>query len=252
MRFSVIIPSYNQAQFIEATLQSLVALKKTAIENGHEIEIILCDNESDANVQTIIKRYQELMDVLKIEKDKGQYDAINKGLHYVTGQYWTWLNSDDLIDCNGFLEIVNYLKNHQPDYIYGNIETIDAQGNPLGKGSSGYITLKSLTSNDASISQPGSFFKTTFTHKIGILKPYQFAFDYEYVLRILKNNGSVAMVNCVVAQFRYYQQSKSGSQDARFLIEQLEIAKLYGCTFFSKLSLMLRLRILKRQLFKNS
>ncbi len=252
MRFSVIIPSYNQAQFIEATLQNLVALKKTVIENEHEIEIILCDNESDENVQIIIKRYQEHIDVLKIEKDKGQYDAINKGLHYVTGQYWTWLNTDDLIDYKGFLEIVNYLKNHQPDYIYGNIETIDAQGNTLGKGSSGYITLKSLTTSDASISQPGSFFKTTFTHKIGILKPYQFAFDYEYVLRILKNNGSVAMVNCVVAQFRYYKQSKSGSQDARFLMEQLEIAKLYGCNFFSKLSLMLRLRILKRQLFKKS
>lgn len=248
MVFSIIIPSYNQIDFIEATLKNVVALKKTCTLHHVNLEIIVCDNQSKQEVQTILQNYKLYVDVLKIEPDKGQYDAINKGLLHVTGKYWTWLNTDDLIDTNGFLLLMNYLKNNELDYIYGDIETIDAAGNHIKIGSSGEITLASLTQKNASISQPGSFFRTEFTNKIGNLKAYQFAFDYEYILRILKNNGRVYKLNLVVAQFRYYEQSKSGSQDARFLIEQLNIAKEYGCHFFSKLNLLLRLRILKRKL----
>ena len=248
MRLSVIIPSYNQIKFIEATMKNIVAIKNLCKENNTELEVIVCDNCSIPEVQSIFEKYKDAIDVLKVEADKGQYDAINKGLNYVTGEYWTWLNTDDLIDLKGFLEIVNYLKTCTVDYIYGDIETIDENGKSIEIGTSGKISLESLTTQDASISQPGSFFRTEFTKKIGLLSNYRFAFDYEYILRILKNNGSVVKLNSVVAQFRYYQESKSGSQDARFLMEQLEIAKLYGSSSFSKLSLLLRLRILKRKL----
>lgn len=248
MRVSVIIPSYNQIKFIEATLQNVVSLKQLCKEKDVELEVIVFDNCSIPEVQAIFEKYNHAFDLLKVESDKGQYDAINKGLRHVTGKYWTWLNTDDLIDLNGFSKILDYLKSHQPDYIYGDIETIDENGKSIAKGSSGHITLTSLTSQDASISQPGSFFRTEFTKKIGALSPYRFAFDYEYILRILKNKGLVVKIDAIVAQFRYYQESKSGSQDARFLMEQLEIAKLYGGNSFSKLGLMLRLRILKRKL----
>ena len=248
MRLSVIIPSYNQIKFIEATMKNIVTIKKICKENNAELEVIVCDNCSISEVQAIFERYKNVIDVLKIESDKGQYDAINKGLSCATGKYWTWLNTDDLIDPKGFVEIVNYLKANTVDYIYGDIEIIDENGKSINISTSGNITLASLTTKDASISQPGSFFRTEFTKSIGLISNYRFAFDYEYILRILKNSGLVVKLNTVVAQFRYYQESKSGSQDARFLIEQLEIAKLYGCTAFSKLSLMLRLRILKRKL----
>ncbi len=248
MRFSVIIPSYNQFKFIEATMKNVVALKELCGEHGNELEVIVFDNCSIPEVQEVFEKYKSFIDVLKVEPDKGQYDAINKGLQHVTGEYWTWLNTDDLIDSAGLLKIINYLQKYTVDYIYGDIETIDELGRTISKGSSGKFTLKSLTTKDASISQPGSFFRTEFTKKIGELKPYKFAFDYEFILRIFKNNGSVIKLDAIVAQFRYYQESKSGSQDARFLMEQLEIAKLYGSTALSRLSLMLRLRIIKRKL----
>jgi glycosyltransferase involved in cell wall biosynthesis len=248
MRLSVIIPSYNQIKFIEATMKNIVVIKQLCKEQNAELEVIVCDNCSDSEVQLIFEKYKNVIDILKVEADEGQYDAINKGLNYVTGEYWTWLNTDDLIDAKGFLEILNYLKTHTTDYIYGDIETIDENGKSIATGSSGEFSLESLTHKDASISQPGSFFRTEFTTKIGLLSNYRFAFDYEYILRILKNNGVVIKLDTIVAQFRYYQESKSGSQDARFLMEQLQIAKLYGSTNFSKLSLVLRLRIIKRKL----
>lgn len=229
-------------------MQNVVSLKQLCKEKDIELEVIVFDNCSAPEIQAIFEKYKHSIDILKVEADKGQYDAINKGLNYVTGDYWTWLNTDDLINLKGFSKILNYLKSHQPDYIYGDIETIDENGKSIAKGSSGHITLTSLTSQDASISQPGSFFRTEFTKKIGDLSAYRFAFDYEYILRILKNNGIVVKIDAIVAQFRYYQESKSGSQDPRFLMEQLEIAKLYGGSSLSKLGLMLRLRILKRKL----
>ena len=249
MKFSIIVPSYNQIQFIEATLQNIAAVKQLCKEQNVELEVIIYDNCSIPEVQATFEKYKSSINLLKVEPDKGQYDAINKGLKHVTGDYWTWLNTDDLIDLKGFTEILNYLKTNEVDYIYGDIETIDSNGKSITVGTSGEITLKSLTTKDASISQPGSFFRTAFTQKIGDLSSYRFAFDYEYILRILKNNGKVVKLNTTVSQFRYYEQSKSGSQDARFLQEQLNIAKLYGCISFSKLSLMLQLRIIKRKLF---
>jgi glycosyltransferase involved in cell wall biosynthesis len=249
MRFSIIIPSYNQSKFIEATIKNVVSLKTSCAQEGIDIEVIVFDNCSVKEVRAVLENYRQHIDVLKIEEDKGQYDAINKGMDHVTGEYWTWLNTDDLIDVRGFVEIANYLKTNKPDYIYGDIEIIDENGLTLHHASSGEFTLHSLTHLDASISQPGSFFKTEFTYKIGKLRDFKFAFDYEYVLRILKNGGQVIKINRIAAQFRYYKNSKSGSQDARFLIEQLNIAKEYGSPPYSRLSLLLNLRILKRKLF---
>lgn len=248
MRFSIIIPSYNQVKFIEDTMKNIVLLKELCKSENTELEIIICDNCSNVEIQKIFEIYKKSIDLLIIEKDNGQYDAINKGLAHVTGEYWTWLNTDDLIDIDGLKKIINYLKNNSVDYIYGDIETIDEFGNSIEKGTSGIISLKSLTSQDASISQPGSFFRTEFTKKIGVLSSYKFAFDYEYILRILKNKGNVVKLDFIVAKFRYYKESKSGSKDSQFLIEQLRIAELYGCKLFSKLSILLRLRILKRKL----
>ena len=111
------------------------------------------------------------------------------------------------------------------------------------------LDFKTLYSQTPAIFQPGSFFKKTFTDKIGVLKPYQCCFDYEYILRILKNNGKVVKVNAYVAGFRYYAGSKSGSQTPVFLEEQFSISKLYGRKTFSFLTFMLSLRIIKRRIF---
>jgi glycosyltransferase involved in cell wall biosynthesis len=213
------------------------------------VQIIVVDNCSNELVQSILKKNEAIIDELIVEKDRGQYDAINKGLDRVKGDYWTWLNTDDLIDLEGFEKIAMHLTQHpETDYIYGNITYIDEHSKPFKCSSSGKITLEKLTNEDASISQPGSFFRTAFTTRIGKLAPYHFAFDYEYILRCMKNNAMVHHIDAPVALFRYYTTSKSGSQDHRFLKEQLDIAKSYGSNPLSKLRLFLNLRILKRKL----
>ncbi len=248
--YSIIVPSYNQERFISETLQNLVALKREAASKKIRIEIVVVDNCSEPKTSAILEVFKPEIDVLIVEKDKGQYDAINKGLRIIKGDYWTWLNTDDLLDSKGFFEISSYLEKHPgTDYIYGNVAYIDEDSNFVKDSSTDRLDFETLLNADASISQPGSFFRTAFTNKIGELSSYYFAFDYEYILRCLKNKALVVKIHHNVAFFRYYTTSKSGSQDFRFLREQLKINQSYGGRLFSRLSILLRIRILKRKIF---
>jgi len=248
--YSIIVPSYNQVKFIGETLENLSLLKTEAAKNNIGVELIVVDNCSDEPTLDLIRKYKGIIDLLIVEKDKGQYDAINKGLAKIKGEYWTWLNTDDLIDVKGFLEIAAYLKkNPGADYIYGDVAYIDERSQFHKNSSTPELSLDRLLRKDASISQPGSFFRTAFTEKIGNLAPYHFAFDYEYIIRCLKNHALVVKLDTTVAYFRYYRSSKSGSQDYRFLQEQKLISRQHGRSFFTMLGFMLTIRILKRRLF---
>lgn len=248
--FSIIVPSYNQPNYIEKTCLNLSELKQQAALKNISIELLLFDSCSNTETQTIIEKYKHLFDVLVIEKDKGQYDAINKGILKCTGQFWTWLNTDDLIDINGFFklaEIVNLNKNI--DYIYGGIDYIDENNQYIKSFPSYNLDFSTLYSHTPAIFQPGSFFKKAFTDKIGLLKPYQCCFDYEYVLRCFKNKALVHQCNFSVAKFRYYKTSKTGSITPIFIKEQLLISKEYGRQWYHYLTGFSNLRLLKHFLF---
>jgi glycosyltransferase involved in cell wall biosynthesis len=249
MKFSIIIPSYNQDAFIEQTFKNLLQLKEKAKGNNTDIEVLLFDNESNEATQKVITAYKSLFDYLEIKKDKGQYDAINKGISKVTGDYWTWLNTDDLIAIDGFLKLAEILKSVPVDYIYGSIISTDEEGKEVKVTHSTSLTIDSLVNNNPGIYQPGSFFKKAFTDKMGFIAPYECCFDYEYVLRILKNNGKLYSCNFPVARFRLHKSSKTKNITIKFVKEQLVISKLYGRKLFSWLAFIAFLRQIKHKFY---
>ena len=249
MKFSIIIPSYNQDAYIEETLKNCIAIKNLAGINQVEIEILLFDAVSNNKVQQIIEKYKSKIDVVKIEKDKGQFDAINKGIEQCTGDYWTWLNTDDTLDVEGFYELVKILKNDiSIDYIYGSIDYIDAEGNFMQNFPTRLISYKTLVTKVPGIFQQGSFFKKSFTNGIGLLKNYNCCFDYEYVLRCLKNNAKVYACNFKVANFRQHSVSKTGSLTTNFIKDQLLISEKYGRKWYHFLTWFSYLRLFKHQI----
>jgi glycosyltransferase involved in cell wall biosynthesis len=249
MQFSIIIPSYNQDKFIAETFENLSQLKKRAKQNNIDVEILLFDNQSNEATQSIINAYKELFDYVEIQKDKGQYDAINKGIKKVSGAYWTWLNTDDLIEIDGFLKLIKILENDPVDYIYGNIILIDEVGNEAQVAYSTALDLNGMVNSNPGIYQPGSFFRKSFTDKIGVLEAYECCFDYEYILRIIKNNGRLYACNFSVSKFRLHASSKTKNVTIKFVKEQLIISKQYGRRFLSKLAFIAFLRIIKHRLF---
>jgi glycosyltransferase involved in cell wall biosynthesis len=248
--FSIIVPSYNQPNYIEFTCLNLQELKSKAAEKGIRIELLLFDSCSNSETQLVIEKYRTLFDHIIIEKDKGQYDAINHGILKCTGDYWTWLNTDDLLDIEGFLKIESVLNaNPSIDYIYGGVTYINEYGEKIKTIDPWMLSLNLLVTKEPSIFQPGSFFKKSFTDKIGLLKSYQCCFDYEYILRCLKNQAIIYQCNTSVSQFRYYKTSKTGSITPIFIREQLLISFDYGRKWYHYLTFFSKLRLLKHLLF---
>jgi len=249
MKFSIIIPSYNQDKFISETFENLLQLKVKAKKHDIDIEVLLFDNKSNKATQSIINSYKNLFDYVEIEEDRGQYDAINKGIVKASGDYWTWLNTDDLIEIEGFFKLVEIVKNTPVDYIYGNVIIMDESGKEMQVAHSTMLDLEGMVNNNPGIYQPGSFFRKTFSDKIGLLEAYECCFDYEYILRILKNGGKLYVCDFSLAKFRLHKHSKTKNITVKFVKEQLMISKLYGRKFFSRLTLIAFLRLLKHRLY---
>lgn len=89
-RISLVTPSFNQGHFLEATLASVLS------QNYPNLEYIVMDGGSKDNSVEIIKKHSGRLACWRSEKDKGQYDAINKGFASTTGEIMAWINSDDM------------------------------------------------------------------------------------------------------------------------------------------------------------
>ena len=108
-RISVVTPSYNQAEFLEATIRSVL------LQGYPELEYIILDGGStDASLE-IIERYRPWLSSAVIERDEGQYDAINKGFRTATGDVLTWINSDDMFTPNSFWAVGGIFADLRPE-----------------------------------------------------------------------------------------------------------------------------------------
>lgn len=246
MKFSVIVPSFNQDRFIAQTLHNLIRIQQIALQNSCGLEILVFDSVSNSKVQAILEQFKDSINYLEIKKDEGQFDAINKGILKVKGDFWTWLNTDDLLDEKGFEKVIQHLKVHpDTDYIYGSIQYMDAESKAGKVVKAWPLNLSELVSSKPSIFQPGSWFRKEFTDHVGLLSNYQCCFDYEYICRLLQQQAKVFCVESIVAQFRYYSDSKSGSIMKKFVQEQWNISKQFGRKWKDSLTWTLALRKLK-------
>lgn len=91
LKISIVIPSYNQGGYIEEAIRSVI------LQGYPALELIVVDGGSNDSSVEIIEKYSRFIDYWVSERDRGQADAINKGLQKCTGDIWAYLNSDDLL-----------------------------------------------------------------------------------------------------------------------------------------------------------
>ena len=102
-KISIVTPSFNQGQFIEQTICSV-------LDQGYpNLEYIIIDGGSTDNTIDIIRKYESKITYWISEPDSGQADAINKGLSIATGSIFNWINSDDY-----FAAVDNFLSSLRP------------------------------------------------------------------------------------------------------------------------------------------
>lgn len=228
MKISIITPSYNQAEFIERTILSVLN------QNYKNIEYIVMDGGSTDGTIEILKKYSDRI-IWKSEKDSGQSEAINKGIKIATGDIVAYLNSDDTYEPNAFIKIVDFFqKNPDKKWVYGECRIIDKNDKEIRKPITLYKNLllkhysytKLLSENF--ISQPATFWKRQIHSEMGFFDENEhLCMDYEFWLRIGQKYPAGVMHD-YLANFRYYADNKSGSAHKEQLQNRLEIAKKYS------------------------
>ncbi len=213
MLISIVTPSYNQAEYLEATLQSVFA------QDYPELEYIVVDGGSTDGSVEIIEKYADRLAWWVSEPDRGQAEAINKGLRRARGEVVAWLNSDDLY-LPGALDGAAAAFRADPDLgmVFGDALTIDPAGRPLNKLAFGNWGLTDLL-RFRIICQPAVFMRRSALEQAGYLdENFHFMLDHRLWLRIAAN-AKIRHLGQLWAAARHHPAAKNVSQSAGFAAE---------------------------------
>lgn len=179
-KISVISPSYNQGEFVEAMLRSVL------LQDYPNLEYIVLDGGSTDHSADVIRRYEPWLTYWHSRKDAGQADALATGFRMSTGEIQCWLNSDDILLPGALLTVARLFASHRTaDVVYGNRFVIDAAGEVTGR----HIWPAHLTASHWSLGQPMAqectFWRRDIYERVGGIDPTRFfIMDYDLFFRM--------------------------------------------------------------------
>jgi glycosyltransferase involved in cell wall biosynthesis len=234
---SIVTPSFNQGDFLEETICSVLN------QDYPRIEYIIVDGNSTDRSLDIIKKYSNHLSWWVSEPDRGQTDAINKGFAQINGEIIAWLNSDDTYLPHTVSEAVDFLqKNHEIGMVYGDANLVDKEGKVIGQFPSRQTDYRRLRRGYVHIPQQATFFRASLWKQVGPLDPtFYFAMDYDLWIRLARIS-KLQYYPRLWANFRLHETGKSVSEDERCWPEMLRIHRRDGGGWFSWLVLKTKIR----------
>lgn len=218
-KISIVTPSFNQGNYIEETIRSVL------LQNYPNLEYIIIDGGSTDQTVEIIKKYEGQITYWISEPDSGQSDAINKGLKKCTGLIFNWLNSDDYYEPYALANIAEKFIESGKDIVCAKTKVFtltNAWYTETPVGSDFYMFSK------ARIDQPSTFFRFSVFNKYAPLSvDLHLVMDADLWFRYLIENGNKSIVNIDVpiVNFREHENSKTVNNRYKMVIER---AKLYS------------------------
>ncbi|TAH22779.1 MAG: glycosyltransferase [Cytophagales bacterium] len=214
MKITIITPSFNQGQFLETTIQSVLN------QQYSNLEYMIFDGGSNDESVEIIEKYRGKLAYWESKKDRGQSHAINKGFEKATGDIVTWLNSDDQLMPNVLQQVAQYFEeNPEIAFLHGKTLLIKELKADFGQG-----IVKGAEDNDLAYKylaglpfpQPSAFFRKSMIEEFGLLNEgYHYGMDYDFFLRMSLNYNGLK-VNDILSKYLLHQNSKTVSQSAVF------------------------------------
>jgi len=229
-RITVITPSFNQAPFLEATIQSVLS------QEYPNLQYAIVDGGSTDGSAEIIERYRDRLDFVVIEPDDGQSSAINKGFARADGKILAWLCSDDMYTPGALRSVGRFFADHpKAHWVIGHCRHVDPQGNLLepspARGVEANPTLADLLLGREGICfpQPGSFWHRTIQEQAGPINPMlHYQMDYDLWCRFLLAGHRPKLLDRELAFYRLHELSKTCSVPHRFLRERIRLRSHYA------------------------
>lgn len=223
MKLSIVTPSFNQGEFLEQTILSVLN------QNYENLEYIIIDGGSTDESVDVIRRYEDHLAYWVSEKDRGQVHAINKGLERVTGDVVAYLNSDDLYLPGAFAAVVEHFnENPECEWLCGDTMMFGEKGHrtelitsEVPKSAAHCLSWAYLAP------QPGMFWKRELVQSRGFDEKWNYVFDHELYVRLLLAGYRCEHLPVPVAAYRLHGTSKTVAEPDRFDKEFDLIADIY-------------------------
>ena len=212
-RITIVTPSFNQGQFLEETIRSVL------LQGYPNLEYFVLDGGSKDNSVEIIERYSPWLTYWVSEPDSGQSEAINRGLKLASGLFATWINSDDLLCKNAFVEHATRV-GFETNVVYvGYCVYIDENGNPVSLHRGGVFSFEDLVRVKTvwrsencrnHIDQPAVLFpRALFLSTGGLNAKNHFTMDYELWGEFLLAGASFHYTEIPFGMFREHHAQKT-------------------------------------------
>ena len=221
-KITVVTPNFNQASFLELTILSVLN------QNYPNLEYIIIDGGSTDNSLDIIRKYQDDLSYWLSEKDKGVYDAINKGFSKATGEILCWINSDDILWENS-LHYIGTIFSQNPNlkWLQGVPTVINEDGQVIYRrapvSSKFYFYLKKHEQTFSFIQQESIFWRRDLWEKAGgyLDIDYKLAADFDLWLRFFEH----ASLYCTTKQLGAFRiRSGQKSENRHLYLKEAKIS----------------------------
>lgn len=208
LKISIVTPSYNQVDFIEETILSVLG------QNYDNIEYIVIDGGSSDGSVDIIKQYEKHINYWVSEPDRGQSHAINKGFEIATGDILCWLNSDDCFLPGALSHVADlFQRNPKKDFLTGGWWVLEPDGSiapvrPTGVGMLPSLAL--LLGHHGCIGQHSTFWRHELFQKAGpIREELNYAMDHELWIRMFQSGATPLITARNLAIYRQQPLQKT-------------------------------------------
>ena len=211
MKLSVIIPSFNQVHFIGRTIQSILD------QNDPDVEIIIIDGGSKDGTCEVVESFGSAVQHFISEKDRGQSDALNKGLALATGDFIGWQNSDDIYLPESFRRFrqawdADTRAGRRRDVYFGNLVVIDAQDRILyrklyGNFRADYLRFAGWNTTNQTTFFSGQCLKGQGEFDVEL----HFAMDLDIYLRLVQSGATFRWINAYLGALRIHGATKTST-----------------------------------------
>lgn len=217
-KISIITPSFNQAAYLERTLRSV-------LDQGYSnLEYIVIDGGSTDGSVDIIRRYADRLAYWVSEPDRGQTDALNKGLRRATGDWIAWQNSDDIYFPGALHDLAKAASRYpKAGLIIGDMMLIDTEDRPIRDIRYVRPSANALIAEGMVLANQASFWRREVQERVGLLnETFHCSFDYEWFLRLTEHTQAIH-VNRIWGALRLHGETKTSLLTTRFQEENQRI-----------------------------